>query len=390
MTQELHDNIMVVDDQPANLKLMEDMLRQQGYGVRSFPRGRFALAAAAQVVPDLILLDINMPEMNGFEVCQQLKADKKLASIPVIFLSALSETEDKLKAFRAGGVDYITKPFQFEEVRARVEIRLELQRARRIERALLEKTLGGAVRTLAELIHLTGPALAARTEAIRGIVVYVASAMGLEELWQYELAATLCLIGCIALPAEVFDRAYAREAQSQEEEMFRAHPESGSRLLGNVPRLENVAEMIRRQQTAAGTSCKANVVDQGACILRIAVELDRWMFRGLSFKTALDKLKSMPHVFPEEMLRSLNDYSPPELPYQLKRLPTRELRTQMIAEDDVVTKDGIVVLRNGTVLNTALIERIRNFDATCGICQPITVRVQETARPVNPRNTVRP
>jgi CheY-like chemotaxis protein len=76
---------MVVDDQPANLKLMEDMLRQQGYGVRSFPRGRMALAAADERPPDLILLDINMPEMNGFEVCERLKSDQRLASIPSSF-----------------------------------------------------------------------------------------------------------------------------------------------------------------------------------------------------------------------------------------------------------------------------------------------------------------
>src|SRR5580692_2913550 len=126
VSQETPASIMVVDDQPANLKLMEDMLKQQGYSVRSFPRGRMALTAAGEKPPDLILLDINMPEMNGFEVCQRLKADEKLASIPVIFLSALNETDDKVRAFHSGGVDYITKPFQFEEVQARVQTHLSL------------------------------------------------------------------------------------------------------------------------------------------------------------------------------------------------------------------------------------------------------------------------
>ena len=88
-----------------------------------------------------------MPEMNGFEVCQRLKADDKLAPIPVLFLSALSETRDKVNAFRAGGVDYITKPFQVEEVRARVETHLQLHRARQVERDLLERTLNGAVKS---------------------------------------------------------------------------------------------------------------------------------------------------------------------------------------------------------------------------------------------------
>jgi len=112
--------IMVVDDQPANLKLMEEILRQEGYTVRSFPRGRLALAVAGEDQPDLILLDITMPEMDGFEVCEHLKSDPKLAPIPVIFLSALSDTNDKVKAFRCGGVDYITKPISIPILRARM------------------------------------------------------------------------------------------------------------------------------------------------------------------------------------------------------------------------------------------------------------------------------
>jgi DNA-binding response OmpR family regulator len=135
MTPSPKANIIVVDDQPANLKLLEGMLQQQGYTVRSFPRGRLALAAAAQRPPDLILLDITMPEMNGFEVCERLKLNEELSRIPVIFLSALSEKEDKMRAFRAGGVDYVTKPFQAEEVQARVETHLELHQ---LQRALKE------------------------------------------------------------------------------------------------------------------------------------------------------------------------------------------------------------------------------------------------------------
>jgi two-component system sensor histidine kinase/response regulator len=131
VVKETQASIMVVDDQPANLRLMENMLKQQGYGARSYPRGRMALAAAGQLPPDLILLDINMPEMDGYEVCARLKSDDKLAQIPVIFLSALNETEDKVKALRCGGVDYITKPFQFEEVKARVETHLNLYRLKR-------------------------------------------------------------------------------------------------------------------------------------------------------------------------------------------------------------------------------------------------------------------
>ena len=146
-------SIMVVDDNPANLKLLEDMLGQAGYVVRSFPRGRHALVAAAQNPPDLILLDINMPEMDGYEVCGRLKSDDKLAQIPVIFLSALNETEDKVRALRSGGADYISKPFQFEEVKARVQTHLKLyslQRALRFQNEHLEQAVAARTRELAE------------------------------------------------------------------------------------------------------------------------------------------------------------------------------------------------------------------------------------------------
>ncbi|MGE4345468.1 MAG: HD domain-containing phosphohydrolase [Geoalkalibacter sp.] len=123
--------IMVIDDTPANLKLLEQMLHGRGYRVMEFPRGDMALKAAAKNPPDLILLDIMMPEMDGFEVCRRLKADKKLKDIPVLFISALDDTESKLQAFSEGGVDYVAKPFQEAEVLARVKTHLELWRMRR-------------------------------------------------------------------------------------------------------------------------------------------------------------------------------------------------------------------------------------------------------------------
>ncbi|HSN89946.1 MAG TPA: hybrid sensor histidine kinase/response regulator [Anaeromyxobacteraceae bacterium] len=131
MTKDRQPSIMLVDDTPANLKVLEEVLRGRGYRVRSFPRGRLALAAAAGEPPDLILLDINMPEMDGYETCERLKADETLKEIPVIFISASNETMDKVRAFGVGGVDYVAKPFQFDEVEARIQTHLELRRQKR-------------------------------------------------------------------------------------------------------------------------------------------------------------------------------------------------------------------------------------------------------------------
>ncbi|MEG4275634.1 MULTISPECIES: response regulator [unclassified Microcoleus] len=121
-------NLLVVDDTPDNLRLLSTMLRDKGYKVRGVINGEMALKAARSTPPDLILLDISMPQMNGYEVCQHLKADARTSGIPVIFLSALDRVLDKVKAFAVGGVDYITKPFHLEEVLARVENQLTIQR----------------------------------------------------------------------------------------------------------------------------------------------------------------------------------------------------------------------------------------------------------------------
>ncbi|MGC4064968.1 MAG: hybrid sensor histidine kinase/response regulator [Polyangiaceae bacterium] len=124
-------NILVVDDTPANLTLLCDMLRARGYRARPVPSGELALQAALAQNPDLFLLDISMPGMNGFELCSRLKSEAQFRDTPVIFLTAHTDSADKVKAFSVGGVDYITKPFQIDEVHVRVETHLRLCQQKR-------------------------------------------------------------------------------------------------------------------------------------------------------------------------------------------------------------------------------------------------------------------
>ncbi|MEH2203796.1 MAG: response regulator [Nostoc sp.] len=120
-------NILVVDDTPDNLRLLSAMLTAQGFEVRKALNGKMALTACQMVLPDVILLDINMPGMDGYQVCQQLKADDKTSEVPVIFISALDDVVDKVKAFDVGGVDYIAKPFHGAEVVLRIENQINLR-----------------------------------------------------------------------------------------------------------------------------------------------------------------------------------------------------------------------------------------------------------------------
>jgi DNA-binding response OmpR family regulator len=369
-------NIIVVDDNPTNLELLEEMLRHRQYEVRSFTGGKAALAAVLQEPPDLFLLDINMPEMNGYEVCERLKSTPLLSDVPVIFISALDATEDKVKGFRAGGVDYISKPIQLEEVQARVETHLKLRRAQQAEHDLLEKTLSGAVGTLWELVELTSPALAVRSRALRDIVLRMTKQMAVADPWQYELAARLCLVGCMALPEEVFEKAYSGgDLTPDEDRMFCAHPESAAQLLSNIPRLEVVAEMIRRQQRPDSELPVAKQISQGACMLHLALELDQKVYRGVALHSALAQLR-MSNRFDPRLLDALKDYSPRQAEFEVQRLPLRKLHTGMVLNEDIVSQDGnLIILREGTVLTRTWIERLENFEKVLGVQETASVRI---------------
>lgn len=149
-------DILIIDDTVDNIRFLSTLLSDQGYNVRKALSGEMGIKAARTLPPDLILLDVNMPEMSGYEVCQKLKEDELTRFVPVIFLSALNSIADKVKAFQVGGVDYITKPFQFEEVLARIQTQLticHLQAQLSSQNQQLQQALESLRKTQIELIQ---------------------------------------------------------------------------------------------------------------------------------------------------------------------------------------------------------------------------------------------
>ncbi|MBD2387271.1 diguanylate cyclase domain-containing protein [Cylindrospermum sp. FACHB-282] len=147
--------VMIVDDTPDNLRLLSKILESQGFKVRKTVSGKMAIQAAKIEPPDLILLDINMPDINGYEVCRQLKSQKETVNIPIIFISALDKTTDKVMAFEIGGVDYITKPFQDSEVLARVKNQFIIRQQQQqliVQNQQLKQEIGERKRAEAALV----------------------------------------------------------------------------------------------------------------------------------------------------------------------------------------------------------------------------------------------
>ncbi len=240
--------VMVVDDTPANLDLLDRMLRAAGYRVLAFPRGRLALDAAVETPPDLIVLDVLMPDMDGFEVCRRLKATPRLASVPVLFISALGDTSDKLRAFACGGADYITKPFHEEEVLARAGAHLEiaaLQRRLREQNENLEQLVAERTR---ELASERARALRNFAERIRGARWGEERSLGFDDPAVSEFDALSEAI------EELAEKTYTREELRARYigDMIRAEEKARKRFareLHDGP-LQSAAAAIRRIQMA--------------------------------------------------------------------------------------------------------------------------------------------
>ncbi|MFW5807640.1 MAG: HD-GYP domain-containing protein [Spirochaetota bacterium] len=254
-----HKNILIVDDVPENLDLLSDVLLREGCEVRALPSGRLALQSIKNSKPDLILLDISMPEMDGYEVCERIKADPATRDIPVIFISAISETFDKVRAFRTGGVDYIVKPFQVEEVRARIRTHIrmkELQNNLEADNNRLQERVQQQVREIAEAQLSTILAIVKLAEArdddtgqhierTRTYAKLIAQALHDRRMYADTIDQTfihnifvsspLHDIGKIAVPDAILLK--PGKLNHEEFEIMKQHPVYGARTLNDVRKL---------------------------------------------------------------------------------------------------------------------------------------------------------
>lgn len=252
------EKILVVDDTPASLKLLTDIMKAEGYDVRSAISGELALFAAASNPPDLILLDIRMPEMDGFEVCRRLKSSVTTQDVPVIFVTAASETDEKVHGFALGAVDYVTKPYQRDELLSRVRAHLELhqlrhhlsemvdeQTAQLVEsEKKLKKNLLDSVAVLAAIVEMRDPYTAGHQRRVAEVAVAIANIMQLTQM-QIEgihLAGVVHDIVKIQVPAEILVK--PGSLSNLEYMLIKAHSQNGYDLLKTVDFPWPIAQIV--------------------------------------------------------------------------------------------------------------------------------------------------
>ncbi|MDD5332558.1 MAG: response regulator [Rhodoferax sp.] len=240
--------ILAVDDTPASLRLLTEILKEEGYEVRSAISGELALRAAAHNPPDLVLLDIRMPGMDGYEVCRRLKADLATRDVPVIFVSAVTETDEKVQGFGLGAVDFVSKPYQHEELMARVRTHLELNRLRHhLEDLVMERTaelresrnklktsLLDSITALAATVELRDPYTAGHQRRVAQLAIAIARELQLpeEQVEGVHLAGVVHDVGKIRVPAEILSK--PGRLNETEFAIIKEHSQDGYEILKSI------------------------------------------------------------------------------------------------------------------------------------------------------------
>ena len=366
LMKELSDcNVLVVDDTEANVDILVDALGEL-YDVSVAMDGREALESVGDEPPDLILLDIMMPEMDGYEVCRRLKGHERYGKIPIIFLTALTEVENKTKGFQLGAVDYITKPFEIAEVKARVETHLKLGLAEADLRELVVKTLGGAIEVMTEILSVANPTAFSRTSRLKRHANALMTAFNLTDFWQIRMAAMLSQIGCIAISPETIEKIFSgRQVLVEEEEAYKRHPQIGYELISKIPRLEEVAEIIARQQDLQkntgfqGDEQAQRLIQMGSRILKLVLAYEKLTYSGKSSVDALAELKKSEREYGPKLLEGFSrivESEPKTAQMKVQKIYPRDIAVGMVLAKDIITSSGSVLVKAGTKINPFLFE----------------------------------
>ena len=250
--------IMIVDDTEMNIAILVEAL-QDDYEVIVAINGSNAIELLEDQKPDLILLDIMMPGMNGYDVCQRIKANVRFKNIPIIFISALNESFDKVKAFKMGGSDYITKPFQMEEVMARVGTHLKIAQSRKEIKDLYSKTLQGMIQAMYDIVAIASPEVSRFSNAMQLYAEVIMRELSIKDSWDLKLACKLSGLGLLTEAIEksrtknytntynsidIQNRIIAFEINKVYESLS-----SSIQVIENIPKFEPVVKILKNSMS---------------------------------------------------------------------------------------------------------------------------------------------
>jgi CheY-like chemotaxis protein len=364
--------ILLVDDTPDNIDVISGILRDE-FKVKVALNGKRALKiVGSDQKPDLILLDIMMPEMDGFEVCRILKDDNETKDIPVIFVTAKTETVDEKEGFELGAADYITKPIKPEILQVRIRTQLALVAAQREADRLLEEnkdmldqTLVGSMFAISNLLSWANPAAFLRAARLRMFMEGMVEELEClpNDRWQLNLAATLSQIGMVSLPADEMEKyAIGKGVSVKFLNLFKGQAEIGGRVLAQVPRLENVAKIIENQlQPLPAQREYSEPINErdtftiGWQLLKTLTDFDHKLL-GEKSSVVLKNMANN-HLYDPLIIAALEKVIK-KMEWIPCALAVTKLTSEMVLDEDIIFSGDIKKIEKGTALNQQIIDQI--------------------------------
>jgi len=375
------NKVLFVDDDPNILASYRRTLRKQ-FDLESALGGAEGLEVIEELGPfAVIVADMRMPGMDGIQFLGAVKQQSR-DSVRMM-LTGNADQQTAVEAVNKGNIfRFLTKPCPPETMAGALHAGIRQYQLVTAERQLLEETLRGSVKVFTDILGLVNPGAFSRGSRISRYVRHVAQQLQLADVWQFELAAMLSQLGCIALPPEVLDKVCAgRPLSDDEARLFSSHPSVGSQLVGSIPRLEIVARMIEGQERLfaergarnEGTAHQ-NTADMGAQILKAALDFDQWLLQDVSPKAAVATMRTDRRLYNPQVLDALESFRAGETGDAVRTLRVSDLARGMVIDEDIRAKNGVLLVAKGQEVTPPVLARLRAFAQGVGVAEPFRVR----------------
>ena len=378
--------VLIVDDDAAARATLEALLTPMDVDLITAADGEEAIRRASSDLPDLILLDVMMPKMDGFTVCRTLRAHAKTSGIPVVMVTALDDRESRLSGIEAGADDFLTKPIDKLELRARVRTTLRLNRYRREveQRKRALETMEGSIEIMQDLLSLVDSETFGRARRLREMASRLGKVLDYTPLWELTIAASLCQLGQVVVPMDIRQKAADGERlNATESRMLTRVPKTGARLLHHVPAFAGVAELVLWQDKRFdGTGfpfepCTGEDIPLGARILHLLRAVLDLEAGGLSKQAALAACRAKAGHFDPRLIETalevfVEDASGSHL------VTLMELQSGMITRSPIKEQNGRLLVGPGIEITEALVRRLSFIHETRGLSEPFDVQTPES------------
>lgn len=379
--------VLVVDDDPVVRKLTRQLLSKITDGVHCVSSGIDAIRVAPELDPDLILLDVTMPEMSGFEVCARLRADPKIREVPIIMVTALNDRKSRLKGLESGADDFITKPYDRMELHTRVRTILRVNRYRRLtqERDHRKRAWQGALSVLSELLAIRDPETFGIAQRVENRALDLSRRLRIDDNDTIRMAALFCQLGRVTIPDSVLSKAASNHDLSRgERALMRSIPESSRSILSHIPELRRIGNIVYWQdKNYDGTGfpledLNGRTIPVASRIIRVARDFERHIEDGLSTDEAQLRLHAQDRWYDPAVLTALDAQlldEAAEFSMKAMTIALADLRIGMEILEEIVTIDDLlIVVGAGTRITGPMLERLHNFARLKGIREPIIIK----------------